>query len=56
LSLAKWREWIQEWRTDVQEGRLGRLWRDRVSRRTLVVAAGLQFFQQATGFNTLMYL
>ncbi|BGP33421.1 hypothetical protein JCM10296v2_005222 [Rhodotorula toruloides] len=54
LSLARWKEWLQEWRIDIQEGRLGRLWRDRVSRRTLLVAAGLQFFQQATGFNTLI--
>ncbi|CDR36107.1 hypothetical protein NBRC10512_004988 [Rhodotorula toruloides] len=55
LNLARWKKWLQEVRNDIQEGRLGRLWRDRVSRRTLLVAAGLQFFQQATGFNTLMY-
>ncbi|BGP25861.1 hypothetical protein JCM10295v2_004801 [Rhodotorula toruloides] len=54
-TFSNWREWLQEWRTNVKEGRLGRLWRDRVSRRTLFVAAGLQFFQQSTGFNTLMY-
>lgn len=32
-----------------------RLWGDAPTRRALVVACGLQFFQQATGFNSLMY-
>lgn len=32
-----------------------KLWQDAPTRRALVVACGLQFFQQATGFNSLMY-
>lgn len=32
-----------------------RLWSDIATRRALIVACGLQFFQQATGFNSLMY-
>ncbi|GAA97708.1 uncharacterized protein L969DRAFT_91119 [Mixia osmundae IAM 14324] len=32
-----------------------RLWSDLANRRALIVAIGLQFFQQATGFNTLLY-
>ncbi|GAA5895584.1 uncharacterized protein JCM6883_001555 [Sporobolomyces salmoneus] len=31
------------------------VWDDRANRRTLLVACGLQFFQQVTGFNCLMY-
>jgi len=34
---------------------IDRLWRDLPTRRALIVACGLQFFQQATGFNSLMY-
>lgn len=44
------REWAKAARS------LGKkLWRNRANRRALVLACGLQFFQQATGFNSLMY-
>lgn len=39
--------WLEGWRD--------RLWNDIPTRRALIVACGLQFFQQATGFNSLMY-
>ncbi|GAA6050686.1 hypothetical protein JCM3770_000892 [Rhodotorula araucariae] len=39
----------------LRDGRFGTLWHDRATRRALAVAVGLQWFQQATGFNTLMY-
>lgn len=38
-----------------KEDYLELLWRDRANRRALLVACGLQFFQQSTGFNSLMY-
>lgn len=34
---------------------IDRLWRNLPTRRALIVACGLQFYQQATGFNSLMY-
>ncbi|GAA5849989.1 hypothetical protein JCM9279_004872 [Rhodotorula babjevae] len=40
---------------ELRQGRLGALWYDRASRRALAVAVGLQWFQQSTGFNNLMY-
>ncbi|KAK4049157.1 hypothetical protein OIV83_004324 [Microbotryomycetes sp. JL201] len=40
---------------DVKEGLMSKIWRDRASRRAVILACGLQFFQQATGFNGLMY-
>ncbi|BGP41476.1 hypothetical protein JCM10449v2_005463 [Rhodotorula kratochvilovae] len=41
--------------SSLSKGRLGALWHDRATRRALSVAVALQFFQQATGFNTIMY-
>ncbi|ORY65659.1 general substrate transporter [Leucosporidium creatinivorum] len=38
-----------------KEGLVARLWNDRANRRAIILACGLQFFQQATGFNLLMY-
>lgn len=40
----------------VKEGLMAKLWKDRANRRALILACGLQWFQQATGFNSLMYL
>lgn len=40
----------------VKEGLMAKLWNDRANRRALILACGLQWFQQATGFNCLMYL
>lgn len=40
---------------ELRQGRLGALLHDRASRRALAVAIGLQWFQQSTGFNNLMY-
>ncbi|GAA5858672.1 hypothetical protein JCM1840_006509 [Sporobolomyces johnsonii] len=49
-----WRGQMDKVRTE--RGRMVRLlWEDRANRRALLVATGLQFFQQATGFNCLMY-
>lgn len=39
-----------------KEGLVAKLWRDRANRRAVILACGLQFFQQSTGFNLLMYL
>lgn len=39
-----------------KETLLAKLWADRANRRATVLACGLQFFQQSTGFNCLMYL
>lgn len=39
-----------------KEGLVARLWNDRANRRAVILACGLQFFQQGTGFNLLMYL
>lgn len=37
----------RSWRLSrLKEGRLGRMWEDRANRRALLVACGLQFFQQ----------
>lgn len=60
LPKGDWRERVRSFAhgyswTSLQQGRLGALWHDRATRRALVVAVGLQWFQQATGFNTLMY-
>ncbi|GAA5909383.1 hypothetical protein JCM8208_005724 [Rhodotorula glutinis] len=50
------RDVVREYSWDeLRQGRLGALWHDRASRRALAVAVGLQWFQQSTGFNTLMY-
>ncbi|GAA5926893.1 uncharacterized protein JCM15063_000398 [Sporobolomyces koalae] len=49
-----WNEWTSKIKT--RRKRLVQLlWRDRANRQALIVACGLQFFQQATGFNSLMY-
>ncbi|KAM0786478.1 hypothetical protein ACM66B_001937 [Microbotryomycetes sp. NB124-2] len=40
---------------DVKEGLLSKIWRDRANRRAVILTCGLQFFQQSTGFNGLMY-
>ncbi|KAK4055922.1 hypothetical protein OIO90_003179 [Microbotryomycetes sp. JL221] len=40
---------------EVKEGLLTKIWRDDANRRAVILACGLQFFQQATGFNCLMY-
>ncbi|KPV74275.1 uncharacterized protein RHOBADRAFT_15713, partial [Rhodotorula graminis WP1] len=59
-SKADWRTRLRDvvrmysW-DELRQGRLGSLWRDRASRRALAVAVGLQWFQQSTGFNNLMY-
>ncbi|GJN90289.1 hypothetical protein Rhopal_003297-T1 [Rhodotorula paludigena] len=50
-----WRARAREWCwTDLRKGRFAQLWQDRANRRALLVAMGLQFFQQATGFNCLI--
>lgn len=54
--VLSWRTRAREWSwTDLWKGKLAQLWQDRANRRALLVAMGLQFFQQATGFNCLMY-
>lgn len=42
-------------RTTQVKSKLNLLLHDPIHRRALVIACGLQFFQQATGFNSLMY-
>ncbi|GAA5956889.1 hypothetical protein JCM3765_006631 [Sporobolomyces pararoseus] len=54
LKRINWKEKSQEWRRR-SDGYKELLWNDRGNRRTLTVACGLQLFQQATGFNCLMY-
>lgn len=45
--LSGWREKARRWRpSSIKDGKLGLLWQDRANRRALVVACGLQFFQQ----------
>lgn len=45
--LSGWREKVRTWRpSSIQDGKLGLLWKDRANRRALLVACGLQFFQQ----------
>lgn len=40
----------------VKDGLAAKLWDDRPNRRAVVLACGLQFFQQSSSFNVLMYL
>lgn len=45
--LSGWREKARQWRpSSIKDGKLGLLWKDRANRRALLVACGLQFFQQ----------
>lgn len=52
--LAGWREKARRWRpSHLQDGKLGLLWKDRANRRALLVACGLQFFQQVSATDCL---
>lgn len=49
--LSEWREKTRSLRwASIKEGKLGLLWKDRANRRALLVACGLQFFQQVPSF------
>ncbi|GAA6014009.1 hypothetical protein JCM11491_003486 [Sporobolomyces phaffii] len=54
VGQVDWRaKWAQAKRA--RERWQGLTWDDTANRKTLIVACGLQFFQQSTGFNCLMY-
>jgi SP family myo-inositol transporter-like MFS transporter 13 len=54
LRRIDWREKGKEWKRGKDRSK-SLIWDDRANRKTLIVACGLQLFQQATGFNCLMY-